>query len=295
MPNPHAYAGDPFKVEIWETTIACLNQIHLPIFFLIAGFLYGGNRFRGGYLDKVEFVWKKILRVIVPYVIVGTFMCFVQKRSACEMMLGVSHLWFLMTIFECYVLGIIFDPLLFLSIKKKFCIMGLCCVVVVFTMHWSLHTRFLTMDKFLHYFPLYLIGMFVGTIDIRKYAGKRKFLIALMIPAMFVLPLQHYFFLSRTFDQICGLCIVIPFFLLFRTTHFTKFPNWLGSLDRYSMGIYILHQILQQEMNKVQPFYGLMVGYEYIYPLMQFVFLILFCWYFTWLAHHSKYAKFFLG
>lgn len=37
-----------FKVEIWETTIACLNQIHLPIFFLIAGFLYGGNRFRGG-------------------------------------------------------------------------------------------------------------------------------------------------------------------------------------------------------------------------------------------------------
>ena len=231
----------------------------------------------------------------MPYVIVGSFMCFVQKRRAYEMMLGVSHLWFLMTIFECYVLGIIFDPLLFVCVKKKVCIMALCCVVVVFTLHWSLHVRFLTIDQFLHYFPLYLIRMIFGTIDIRKYAGKRKFLISLMIPALFVLPVQHHFFLSRTFDQICGLCIVFPVFLLFRTAHFTKLPNWLGSLDRYSMGIYILHQILQQEMNKVQSFYSIMVGHEYVYPLMQFIFLILFCWCFTVLAHHSKYAKFFLG
>ena len=37
-----------FRVDVWETILASVSQVHLPLFFLIAGFLYGYKRFGGG-------------------------------------------------------------------------------------------------------------------------------------------------------------------------------------------------------------------------------------------------------
>lgn len=37
-----------FHVLIWDVVDGILAQIHLPIFFLISGYLYGYKRIRGG-------------------------------------------------------------------------------------------------------------------------------------------------------------------------------------------------------------------------------------------------------
>ncbi len=284
-----------FHVPVWETTIASVTQIHLPLFFLIAGFLYGYKRIGGGYSDKFQFVKDKAIRVGAPYVIVGSFMCYIQGRSAWEMMLGVSHLWFLMTIFECYVVGSFLDSALFIAERKKILAIVVSSMVIVVTVHWNIPSRFLTLERLLHYFPFYMTGMLVSSMRLENYKRYRSLLIAVFVVALVVLPLLHNLFHKGTIDQAVGLCVVIPLFYLCRTSHFSKCPSWLRSLDKYSMGIYIIHQILQQEMNKVEPFHSLMVQHEYAYPFVQFIFLVMICWLMAALAHRSKYAKYILG
>ena len=39
------------------------------------------NEFGGGYSDNVKFVKDKTLRVLVPYAIVGLFLCLLQDRD----------------------------------------------------------------------------------------------------------------------------------------------------------------------------------------------------------------------
>lgn len=55
------------------------------------------NEIWGGYSDNVKFVKDKTQRVLVPYAIVGLFLCLLQDRDISQMLNGISHLWFLMT------------------------------------------------------------------------------------------------------------------------------------------------------------------------------------------------------
>lgn len=42
-----AYSSD-FSVPLWDVFIAIMRNIHLPLFFIIAGFLFGYKRILGG-------------------------------------------------------------------------------------------------------------------------------------------------------------------------------------------------------------------------------------------------------
>lgn len=81
-----------FHVQAWDVVDGMLAQIHLPIFFLISGFLFGYKRNMGGYSNNVEFINNKVMRVLLPYVIVGLFLCFLQDRDIGQMLDGISHL-----------------------------------------------------------------------------------------------------------------------------------------------------------------------------------------------------------
>ena len=53
----------------------------------------------------MKFTRDKFLRVMLPYFIVGIIIVIVQKEPVKSLFYGISHLWFLMTIFECYLFG----------------------------------------------------------------------------------------------------------------------------------------------------------------------------------------------
>lgn len=194
-------------------------------------------------------------------------MCCIQKCSAWEMLLGVSHLWFLMTIFECYIIGLFFKPVLYYCQKQKYNFVLCCCLVIVLTVHWNLPTRFLTIERVFHYFPFYLIGMIAGSIDLNQLAKYQRLMLVLLGCACVLLPIQNAILHKAMADQLIGLFVVIPLFFLLRTTSLPACPCWLLSLDKHSMRIYIIHQILQQEINKVTVFHSLMIQHEYAYPI----------------------------
>ena len=59
----------------------------------------------GGYDDNIKFVKDKAARVLIPYCVIGLSLCILQNRDVGQMVNGISHLWFLLAIFECYILG----------------------------------------------------------------------------------------------------------------------------------------------------------------------------------------------
>ena len=103
-----AYSAD-LSVPLWDVFIAIMRNIHLPLFFIIAGFLFGYKRILGGYGNLMKFTKDKFIRVMLPYFIVGIIIVVVQKIPVKSLFYGISHLWFLMTIFECYLFGRIID------------------------------------------------------------------------------------------------------------------------------------------------------------------------------------------
>lgn len=219
-------------------------------------------------------------------------MCYIQGRQYRELLLGVSHLWFLLTIFECYVIGRKMEAFLRWSLKKKIVLVIVCCLWIVVTTRYNLPIRFLTIDRFIHFFPFYFIGMIFSTLSVYKL---KNFLSCMAVFSIFLLVLIHYLFDKETIDQAVGILVVLSVFLYMRTKQLKKCPQYIIQLDRHSMGIYILHQIIQQEMNKKPFIHQTMIECYYMYPVVQFAFLIILTYLLSVLIHKWKYGKYLIG
>lgn len=162
-----AYSAD-LSVPLWDVFIAIMRNIHLPLFFIIAGFLFGYKRILGGYGNLMKFTKDKFIRVMLPYFIVGIIIVVVQKIPVKSLFYGISHLWFLMTIFECYLFGRIIDFVLRTEYKWRIILLLICCLVIAFQEKITVNMWGLTIRQFCQYFPFYLIGMIFGTMNFKK-------------------------------------------------------------------------------------------------------------------------------
>lgn len=284
-----------YKVTIWENILACISKVHIQMFFLIAVFLYAYIRNLGGYINTIQFIKNKMIRILVPYMIFAPFMCLVQDRPCYEILLGVSHLWFLLTIFECYIAGRLVEKYLKLNSRKSLLLIIVCCLWIIITTRYNFHTRFLTIERFIHYFPFYCIGMVFVSLNIVSCKGIKKWLPHVVIVSMLLLMIIHILYGKETIDQAIGVIVVLSVFLYVHSIQIDKTPKWLMHLDKHSMGIYIIHQIIQQEMNKIPVFHEQMVSHCYIYPILQFIFLILFSYSLSIIIHRWQYGKYILG
>lgn len=107
----------------------------------------------------------KALRVLVPYTIVGLFLCLLQDRDILQMLNGISHLWFLMTIFECYVLDKLFYIILRLQERK----VGGLVLFIVLIPYMIPEVQFLCLSYIIKYFPFYLLGMLASKMKFGMY------------------------------------------------------------------------------------------------------------------------------
>lgn len=284
-----------FKVPLWENVLACISKVHIQMFFLIAGFLYEYKRIRGGYINTMQFIKNKSIRILIPYLIFATFMCLIQDRAYNELLLGVSHLWFLLTIFECYMAGRIIENCLKGNMRKQIFVVIICCIWITITTRYNVTIRFLTIDRFIHYFPFYCIGMVFTSIEIAPYNKLNKMLPYIVISSIVSLVTIHLLFDKETIDQAIGIVVVLFVFQYIHSKNINKCPQWLMHLDKHSMGIYIVHQIVQQEMNKIAYFHEQMVLHYYLYPVFQFLFLVLFSYLLSIIIHRWQFGKYLLG
>ena len=284
-----------FHVPIWDVVDGMLLQIHLPIFFLISGYLYGYKRNLGGYSDNVKFVKDKTQRVLVPYAIVGLFLCLLQDRDISQMLNGISHLWFLMTIFECYVLGKLVDTVLKMQERKVQIVMvGLALFIILIPYRIPV-IKFLCLSNIVKYFPFYMLGMLASKMNFGMYTKYKAKTLVLIIILLLSFALQQVYIKKTPITMLLGVSIVSFIFIYARCLNIPKLPSWVKSLDKCSMGIYIVYHILIQELITISVFRSLATEYCYIFPCVLFISVTIISWGIVWSAKKNKYPKYIIG
>lgn len=284
-----------FHVPIWDVVNGILYQIHLPIFFIISGYLYGYKRILGGYKVTHDFVINKSERVLFPYIIVGAFLCVLQHREIGQMLNGISHLWFLLVIFECYLLGRFFENVLWFKNKPQRLLIILAVLFIIGLSYRIPTVKFLALWGLFRYFPFYLIGMLMCNIDFEKLAKYKTAIFCGIIGMVLCLVFQQLFMKRVLLSYLLGVVVVLLSFSYARIIYIKKLPKSVISLDKCSMGIYIVHHIVIQEMNPCFPFHEMAVNHYYAYPIFQFFIVTGVSWLFVAVSQNFKYSKYVLG
>ena len=280
------------SVPIWSVLIGVLSSIHLPMFFVLAGYLFGYKRNLGGYGDIILFAKGKFLRVVIPYIFVGLLIVIIQKERVIGLLTGISHLWFLMTIFECYIAGRVLDKTLLLDLKYKKIVLLICFVTILVETRFTIDISLFTIKQFCIYFPIYFVGMILGSCPLTK--NKRAYTLGLAIGSFLIL-IWSRFYPIVGLSRISGFVFVISIFLFMRSHSDCRISASLTSLDKCSMGVYIVHHILIQEMNRVGFFHSLMISHYILYPIIQFALITLVSWYMVQMLQKNRITKYIVG
>ena len=277
-------------IPLYQRLSVGLSMVHLPVFFAVAGYLFGYKRVGGGYTDQRRFLMDKAKRVLVPYFTVGLLMIGLRQGRLIGLIAGgVGHLWFLMTLFECYAVGKLIDFVLAERIRVK-------VAALFFTaLCWALSTfwPFVLGHDFPHYFFFYLGGMLLGTLDIDRLRKWRMLFVMIVVVSLAVMVLEATLGSRRLLAWPGSIALVFFVLLAFRTSHIGDVPRWVKSLDVCSMGIYIVHHIVIQAMDRTDLLRPLLQTHYYMYPSVQFVLVLLFSWGLVWTLRRYSFARYF--
>ena len=244
----------------------------------------------GGYFNLKKFVEKKTLRVLVPYFFWAVFLVTIQRREWFTILLGVSHLWYLLFIFEAYISFRFVDKWYDDKTAKWFLISSLVVLLLANIISRFSFCTILGLDKYLRYMPYFVMGVYIYGMD--KF-GKPLvgFLASLILFSCVFATTHRYFFLI-----VPGTLMSVSIFLLVLSwNNLGSQPLWVQSLDSCSMGIYILHHIIIQQVNASDAFHPLMLQYIYIYPMCLFVVTFSVSWLISYVMRKKHIGKLIIG
>lgn len=230
-----------------------------------------------------------------PYLIVGIMIVVIQHEKVRSLFYGISHLWFLMTIFECYICGKLIDKILWFAPKVRILILFACFVWLIFEDQLSVNIWGLTIRQFFQYFPYYLFGMVLGTIDLQHEKKRRYIKILVACISFGIIIYIACLHPNETLLRVACFMFLLSVFLYLRESVSSKIPSFVKNLDVCSMGIYIVHHILIQEMDCFGYFHSLMSSHYILYPISQFFFVLFLSWSLVCLLKQYKFAKYILG
>ena len=276
-------------VPLYTKLSLALNMIHLPMFFLVAGYLFGYKRIRGG-VNQRQFLLDKAQRVLVPYVTVGLLLIAIgQGRPGAFIGGSCGHLWFLVTIFECYAVGKLMDFMLWERPRTK--VTALLAVGIGWVLGYF--CSFVLGGRFPHYFFFYLGGMLLASADMQRLRRFRPLFAVVAAASLAAMVLEALLCKHRLIAFPCSVALVFSAFLAFRTSRISDVSGWVRSLDACSMGIYIVHHIVIQAVNRTDLLHPLLQTHYYVYPTVQFVLVLLFSWGFVWTLRRYRWARYF--
>lgn len=143
-------------------TCYLLNSFHLPVFVFLSGYLYSNIFNLGKYNDTGHFYTNKIKRLLIPYTTVGILLLFLlpNRCSPIDLLNGISHLWFLVMLFNCFV---IFHSLRSIwgafTIKKEMFVLLLFFIFHMFSLYMQAQPRALCIGYTLQYSFWFYLGM----------------------------------------------------------------------------------------------------------------------------------------
>lgn len=68
-------------VDFWNTIAHVLSYYHMPLFVIISGFLFKYVQITGKYSNFGTFLYKKIRRIMIPYIVWGCLLYMIWGNS----------------------------------------------------------------------------------------------------------------------------------------------------------------------------------------------------------------------
>ena len=293
----YVYIGTwPFnapEIGSYNLLCECLHRIDMNIFVFISGFLYYTLRYHEGkYKNSRNFVLQKFRRLIVPYLFWGILQLLLFHLGWESIFNGSLHLWFLLMMFWMFLCirlmerfnmikssNLYFDILLFFGFT--------CIFFLQKIMH--LHPNFLSLSRLANYFPGFFLGYLFAKHDLanRFKNSNRLALVGGVFLSVSILivstAIQDH---SNLVSRFISYVIIIFLLLLFKSINLKRY-SIIESLDKYSMGIYIIHHIVIWLTLSQEPILCYANGHVLLFPIMIFFVSITVSWLCSWLISKS--------
>lgn len=270
----HSIRLDIRNIDFYTVINFLWNYIHVPLFFMVSGFLYGRLKEKYIKLDNRSYILMKFKRLIIPYLFWSVVLLFLGKVPM-TILTGISHLWFLLVLFEIIIL---FHYMYKYSIwKKKYTIIFF---VILYLIESKISIfQYLCIGNAIEYIPYYVLGFiltFNNTI-FKRIANYRTFFIILCLIIIYIILHCHQIKYARFMlpISIMSMILCVNIFCLIKLNA-NRIKNkttiyFVEMLSSLSMGIYIIHHIIIQEVLYIPLFHIIAYNHYIIYPISMFL------------------------
>lgn len=269
--------------ELTRALIGVVFMLALNAFVFISGLLYYRISLTHKYDDTKKFIKNKILRLLLPYLFWGLLLCliFYGKETLSSILYGISHLWFLLMLFDVFIFVTLTRRLWFrLSMTGYIATIVLLPFAYGFLVQRHLCPEIGGILQAFAYLPLFLAGMMTEKFGLgRKLVDKRYASIAgsiLCVVAIVSIGMLHVpaSWLSQKLLSIVFLILIANILAGYagmgirndRVRHVLLF------LDHYSLAIYIIHHILiHASLYYIPGFKAAMTNHYILCPSVLFI------------------------
>lgn len=214
-------------------------------------------------------------------------MVVIQNRSLVQLFDGIAHLWFLLILAECCIVFSLMDKV-FMAYKNNIVLFILTFLYLAIDSKIKLSVNVAGLGIFIHYFPYYLVGILVHQLKFERFVTSKT---------VYMLPLVCAAYIVSVRVGLLANCISMLFiglvFLL--TKNLSEEYKLLKTIDKSSMGIYILHQPLMQELSLLPFISAFRDDHYYLYPVLMFAFVLVLSHAIIYVTRQVKIDRFIFG
>lgn len=299
----------PETVQMYHDTYFWINQcvginVAMPMFTLIAGFLFSYLYDKGKYQEFVPLIKKKAMRLLLPFFVFGILMMATTGVPFRPWELytgGFAHLWYLSFLFWCFPLG--------WFIKKYMKSVNVQVFMLVVFLLGASQEKFLPMIMGIHniskWFGWFMLGMLLSSYQtkIKKVISKYHLVTLLLIPFL----LQTYFSPLEYGDQtwysvFCVASFLVGILYIFANMgrHILRLCQPLVWLSKYSFGIYIFHNwvgpyMISSTAKRIFPLEDLAANHIILFPFLLTLSVIFVSWCLSWALMQTKVGRMLIG
>jgi len=240
-----------------------IYSFHMPLFFMISGYLFSLTNKSFVDIDPCKFMWKKVLRLLVPYVTIGAVVYVIKlafsslSHASREFTLGnffymfvapgdpnstMGYLWYIITLFVVFAVVVAICKMR-VNLKRP-----LICMLTML-LFWMIDLymptiRLFNLKPVVHFTPYFVMGILLRAYDenivglINKYAFVNTFFFGALTAVLTIYELptpSFYTFIIR--------CLIGVFFSMSLCSLMLKSERVAGLLlpfSKYTYSIYIL-------------------------------------------------------
>ena len=296
--------GAPQK-QIYYDIAQFLDSVDMHIFVFISAFLCSYFLLRcGKYRNKISFIKSKSQRLLVPYLTFGIAVYILEpgRYSWKAFIAGISHLWFLMMLFGCFIVMLLINHYLMKTNKliDILLVISLYLLYYLFAIH-PFDSYYLTMIKqVVRFLPIFILAFIYVKYKLDEI-GRKFWILGLLICPLIIWLIVFNPSSNFTMIRFLGMVLSVSAFGFISSFKFEnlkaqeKLLGALNAIDKNSMGIYLIHHLILGILLSFTFFREMLNNYDICAPFILFVFLIIVSYLISVLMNRNKYTKLLIG